>query len=126
MGREHLNLLLLVIVPMIIFIIVVPPVLLFLEYRDWASIEIDKFKIGDRFLKKFQERTELKHVTEAYYKIIDVQWYMKFKSFESGTMNAYQVAACNFPPFISLFTKFDYRLRRMSRLAILMFQTNLI
>lgn len=44
----------------------------------------------------------------------------------AGSLSAFKASVMYFHPLFSIYYKFDYRIRRLTRLAILMIQTNLI
>lgn len=58
--------------------------------------------------------------------MIDIEYYRTLSHIQPNSINSSNLAAKNFHPLFSIFSKFDYRLRRMTRLALLMIQTNLI
>ena len=49
-----------------------------------------------------------------------------FRDFAPGSFNCFQMAVLSFHPLFALFSRFDFRLRRISRMAIMNFQTTTI
>jgi hypothetical protein len=103
-----------------------PITAIYLDKRDYNRIQADKFNISDEFIEKFAKETQLDLISEAHYKLIDIENYKNLGPIQPGSFAALTIVVWKFHPFLNIFYNFDYRLKRMTRLALVIIQINII
>ena len=58
--------------------------------------------------------------------MIDIKFYAHLNKVEPSSLSALELAVVKFHPLFSIFLNFDYRTKRMTRLAILILQMNIL
>jgi hypothetical protein len=118
-NEESRLILLVVVIPLGLFLVITPFIMVNLDFYDLKKLEADDFNVSDVFLDKFHKRTKNNHIEEVYYKISELQDYLSFTNFSAQSCNNLKVNISNFHPVANLFSKFDYGIKRMTRLSFL-------
>jgi hypothetical protein len=58
--------------------------------------------------------------------MIDIEYYKKLPEVTPGSFAALSIANSKFHPLFSIITSFDHRMKRLTRLALLTIQLNII
>lgn len=115
-----------VLVPLFIIGIILPCVVLKLDKNDYDMIEKDFPDVPDALIASFTIARKASCEQEVYYKMREIESHLALTHFTPGSWVALKAYYRNLHPLLSLFYKFDFGIKRFSRLAMLIFSVSII
>lgn len=116
------NIILLVTIPLLIIGLVGPCIMVALDQHDYSQVEDNVYEVTRRTALTLQQVRHKLMVQEIYYKEKEISRYWKLSEFRSASFTALSTFHRTLHPYFSLFTKFDYSLKRMMRFYLVLGQ----
>jgi len=115
-------------VPLILFGLVFPCIMIFLDAKDYQNVEDNVYPVDDLTIAKLEHARNKLCKQEIYYNEKEIARYLELNDndFRSGSCIAFMTFHRTLHPLFSLFTRFDYRLKRLTRFSFFLGQVSLI
>lgn len=120
------NIILLVTIPLMIIGMVGPCIMVALDHHDYSLVTDNVYEVTRRTALTLRILRNKLMVQEIYYREKEIEQYGKMNEFRSGSVGALKTFHRTLHPYFSLFTHFDYRLKRMMRFYLVLCQWCLI
>ena len=120
------SILLAITIPLFLIGFIGPCVMIGLDAHDYQQVEDNIYVVSERMALTLQKARNKLCKQEIYYLEKEIQRYQKLKEFRSGSGTTFAIYHRAFHPYFSLFTGFDYRLKRLMRFTIVLGQICLI
>ena len=103
-----------------------PIAMIFLDSNDYQKVEDNYFEVNDLMVSQIQKARNYQCKQEIYYREKEISKYRKLKDFRKGSFSAFWVFMRTLHPYVSLFTYFDYRMKRLTRFYFVLGQISII
>ena len=115
-------------IPLILIGLTCPCLMIFLDSRDYQNVEDNVYPVDDLTIAKLERARDKLCKQEIYYFEKEIAGYLKLEEndFRSGSCVAFSQYHSTLHPYFSLFTRFDYRLKRLTRFALVLGQVAII
>eukprot|EP00347_Sterkiella_histriomuscorum_P002273 403368790 len=108
---------------MIFMLVVMPAIAIWRDMKDYQLIQNGEFNISDEILKQIAAKKQKPYDAVVYNK----QRYEKYLQIESlSFMTLFKIFLSELHPFFSIFTRFDFELKRTIRLMFIIYQVGLV
>ena len=121
------HLLLGLLIPLVLMACCLPCFVVWLDKKDYEAIENDTYKVEDWVIVAFRKDCkEIKCNQEIFYNLKAIESYTKLTDFSRLNLQVFSVFLRQMMPITSLFYHFDFSEKRLTRLANLTFQIDVI
>ena len=115
-------------IPLILIGIIFPCLMIFMDAKDYQNVEDNVYPVDDLTIAKLERARNKLCKQEIYYNEKEISRYLKLEEndFRSGSCIAFMAFHRTLHPYFSLATRFDYRLKRLTRFALVLGQISMI
>ena len=111
----------------LIFIgVILPGVMVCLDARDYQAVEDNVYPVDDYTIAKLERARNKLCKQMIYYNEKEIARYQQYNEFRSGSCTAFATFHRTLHPYINIFSRFDYRLKRLTRFSFVLGQISLI
>ena len=117
-----------ILMPLTLIGLIFPCMMILLDSRDYQSVEDNVYPVDDLTIAQLERVTNRLCKQQIYYNEKEIARYLELNEneFRSGSCVAFSTFQRNLHPYTSLFTRFDYRSKRLTRFYIVLGQMSLI
>lgn len=115
-----------ILIPLIFVGLVFPIILIYLDSEDYQKVEDNFYPVDDLMIAKLQYSRHHLCKQMVYYKEKEIAEYRKLREFRSGSVAAFMTFHRTLHPYFSLFSRFDYQYKRLTRFSFILGQWCLI
>ena len=118
----------LIFIPLVLVGLVFPCIMVYLDAQDYQGVEDHIYPVDDLTIAKLERARNYLCKQQIYYNEKEIARYMELNDgdFRSGSAIAFATFHRTLHPYFSLFTRFDYRMKRLTRFSFVLFQISLI
>ena len=114
--------------PLLMVGLIMPCLMILLDAKDYQGVEDNIYPVDDYTIAKLEKARNALCKQHIYYNEKEISRYLELNDgdFRSGSFTVFMTFHRTLHPYFSLFSRFDYRMKRLTRFSFVLGQISLI